>query len=72
MSGRNTPITTETLIADARAFALGMEEERRQILAILKHRRSELYQFGYRRNSGEWLEVNNLIKLLEERSRMGS
>lgn len=62
----------ERLIADARAFAAGMEEERRQILVILRHRLDELRWLGYRRNSGEWLEAHNVIKLLEERNRMGS
>ena len=66
----------ERLIADARAFAAGMEEERQQILAMLRHRRSEfldvLYQFGEERTSWELLELNNLINLLEERGRKGS
>jgi len=66
----------ERLIADSRAFAAGMEEERQQILTILMHRRSEfldvLFQFGEERTSWELLELNNLIFLLEKRGQKGS
>lgn len=61
----------ERLIADARAFAAGMEEERQQILAMLKHRRELLQRLGAAGSRG-LVEVRHLIHLLEERSRMGS
>ena len=62
----------ERLIADSRAFDLGMEEERKQILAALKCRLEGLYRAGSRCGSSEVAELHNLIDLLEERNRMGS
>jgi hypothetical protein len=59
----------ERLIADSRAFGLGMEEERKQILAILKCRLDVCYRFESRFTSSEVMELRNLIDLLEERNR---
>lgn len=59
----------ERLIADSRAFGLGMEEERRQILAALKCRLEGFYRPGSRCGSSEVMELRNVINLLEERNR---
>ena len=62
----------ERLIADSTAFGLGMEEERRQILAALKCRLDVCCRLESRFPSGGVMELRNVIDLLEKRSLKGS